>query len=339
VTSPATNGRKRRGKRKPGAIALGWATAALVAAFFAACGKAPQAPAALGSLIGSPVAYPSSAAYERQTDSLIVGSYGDGSLARVPLAQQRGLPRAPALPLDGRQNVLRVRLDDSHARLWVLASDAVYVYEMPSARLLVRIPIDAMGQHSSEHCLADMALDGAGNAFVSSAMQPQMMRVDARTFETTHRVLQPDVDRDKDFGLSALAFADGTLYAASAGIGRLWKLDYARGTAEHVDISEPIFGACALHAVPPAAGAAVAQPVLYVAGGFRDGIMRVDLPASTGPARVSAVNAKGTPVVPTDFAIVGRDLYIVSSRLAEHPDFQVDMAAPSHFSIVRVTAP
>jgi len=339
MTSPAAKRPKCRGLRNPAAIPLGWAAAVLIAAFFAACGKAPQTPSPVGSLIGSPVSYPSSAAYERQTDSLIVGSYGDGSLARVPLAQQRGLPRAPALPLDGRQNVLRVRLDDTHARLWVLASDAVYVYDTPTARLLARVPIDAMGQHSSEHCLADMALDGAGNAFVSSAMQPQVMRVDGRTFETTHRLLQPDVDSDKDFGLSALAFANGTLYAASAGIGRLWRLDYHRGTAQHVEISQPIFGACALHAFAPGSGARDAQRVLYVAGGFRDGIMRIDLPISNTPARVTAVNARGTPVVPTDFAVVGRELYIVSSRLAEHPDFQGDATSPARFSIVRITAP
>jgi hypothetical protein len=311
----------------------------MAAGFIAACGKAPQAAAPVGSLIGSPVSYPSSATYDPKTGSLIVGSYADGSLGRVPLGQQRGLSRAPALPLDGRQNVLRVRLDDSHARLWVLASDAVYVYDMPTSRLLVRISIDEMGQHSSEHCLADMALDGAGNAFVSSAMRPQVMRVDARTFETTRHLLQPDVDRDKDFGLSALAFANGTLYAASAGIGKLWKLDYARSTAQHVEISRPIFGACALHAITPSSGARDAQRVLYVAGGFRDGMMRIDLPTSNGPARVSAVNANGAPVVPTDFAIVGRDLYIVSSRLAEHPDFDGDAISPSRFSIVRVTAP
>jgi hypothetical protein len=328
--------RKRDTLRHAVAITL-WSAAVFMAGFLAGCGKAPQARAPLGSVIGSPVPFPTSAAYEPQTGSLIVGSYGDGSLARLPLAPGESRSRAPALPLDGRQNVLRVRVDNTHARLWVLATDAVYVYDTPSSRLLARIPIDEMGQHSSEHCLADMALDAAGNGFVSSALRPEVMRVDARTFETTRRVLQPDADRDKDFGLSALAFADGTLYAASAALGTLWKLDYARGSAQHVEISRPIFGACALHAL--GSGATNTRSALYVAGGFRAGMMRIDFANGAGPARVSAVNANGGPTVPTDFAIVGHELYIVSSRLIEHPDFASDGMSPSRFSIVRVTAP
>jgi hypothetical protein len=282
------------------------------------------------------VAYPSSAVYEPETGSLIVGGYGDGSLARVPLFPKKLHGHAPALPLDGRHNVLRVRLDDERARLWVLASDAVYVYDTPSSRLLARIAIDEIAQHSSEHCLADMALDAAGNAFVSSAMRPLLMRVDAQSLEASQHVLRPDVDNDKDFGLSALAFNDGTLYAASATIGRLWKLDYATGTAQHVEISEPIFGACALHT---AAHASRDVPALYVAGGFRAGMKRIELAASGIPYRVSRVSASGAPNVPTDFAIVGHELYIMSSRLAEHPDFDGEPTGPSHFSIVRLAAP
>ena len=314
-----------------------WIAAVAVAALVTACGKAPQAHAPLGSLIGSPVPYPSSAVYEPETGSLIVGSYGDGSLARLPVAQGPHA-HAPSLPLDGRQNVLRVRLDEPRARLWVLASDAVYIYHTASSRLLARIPIGDISQHSSEHCLADMALDRAGNAYISSAMRPLLMRVDAQSFEAAQHVLRPDVDSDKDFGLSALAFADGALYAASATIGRLWKVDYVNGTAQHVEISERIFGACALHATAPA-GHGNHDATLYVAGGFRAGMKRIDIESPTMPYHVSRLAGSGAPNVPTDFAIVGHELYIMSSRLAEHPDFDGEASGPSRFSIVRLAAP
>lgn len=337
MTWQRTKRRERRAVSAHGSRVTWRFAAVIIAALAAACGKAPQAHAPLGSSIGSPVPYPSSAVYESETGSLIVGSYGDGSLARIPVSQGAHA-HVPSLPLDGRQNVLRVRLDGPRARLWVLASDAVYVYHTPSSRLLARIPIGDISQHSSEHCLADMALDDAGNAYVSSAMRPLLMRVDARSFEAAQHVLRPDVDSDKDFGLSALAFADGALYAASATIGRLWKVDYVNGTAQHVEISEPIFGACALHAIAPA-GHGNHDAALYVAGGFRAGMKRIDIESPTTPHHVSRLDASGAPNVPTDFAIVGHDLYVMSSRLAEHPDFDGEASGPSRFSIVRLAAP
>src|SRR5690242_17515815 len=75
-----------------------WWFAALLPVLLAACGKAPQVHAPLASSIGSPVAYPISAAYDARTGSLIVGSYGDGSLARLPLAHVRADPSAAPLP-------------------------------------------------------------------------------------------------------------------------------------------------------------------------------------------------------------------------------------------------
>ena len=137
------------------------------------------------------------------------------------------------LPLDSRKHVLRIRLDAQRQRIWVLASDAVYVYDYVNSRRTHRIAIDALAQHSSDHCLPDMALDRFGNAFVSSATQTLLTRIDAESLELTQRELQLDSDQDKDFGFSALAFIgrNDTLYAASASTGALWRIDPAQNRA------------------------------------------------------------------------------------------------------------
>jgi sugar lactone lactonase YvrE len=341
--------------------------AAIVLALFAACGKAPQImpPAAPGidardsrgmdaqglrgidaqqsRAMDAQVSYPSSAVYDADSAALVVGSYADGSIRRVPVSHRLQAVSLPPLPQDGRHHVFRIRLDTARARIWVLASDAVYVYHSRTSKLLARIETNEISQHSNEHCLPDMAVDNEGNVFVSSAMQPRLMRIDGTTFEVAHRTLRPDAETDKDFGLSALAFAaDGaTLYAASATIGMVWKIDYAQGVASHIDISRRVFGACALRAeAPNAAGGEATHGALLVAGGFRGGVSRIDLSSSPAPCRVSTVNTKGAhAAVPTDFVDVDRRILIVSSRLSDHPDFDGNGSGVSRFSLVPIQAP
>lgn len=313
-------------------------TALVPVALLAACGGTPEAPAARPIAIDSRVAYPSSAAYDPAARSLVVGSYSDGTVRRVPLRDARPSSEPPSLPQDGRLNVFRVRVDAGRGRIWVLAADAVYVYDSSTSRLVQRIAVGEASQHSNEHCLPDLALDGSGNAFVSSALRPRLFRIDAGSFEVTERALRPDADADKDFGLSALAFgADGTtLYAASATIGALWKIDYAQAAASKIALSQPVFGACALQVTGRARDGAEG---LYVAGGFRGGIKRVDLDASSAPARVTALNVKGALAVPTDVVRADGRLLIVSSRLADHPDFDGPGTRLASFPILPMDTP
>ena len=315
---------------------------AMLAGFLSACGKAPVTAADERPGIDARVSYPSSAAYEAETRSLLVASYGDGSIRRAPLSAHLKTRDLPPLPQDGRSHVFRVRVDAARARLWVLASSAVYLYDLRTSGLLTRIPIDEISQHSSEHCLPDMAIDGGGNVFVSSAMQPRLMRIDVATFDVTDRMLRANAESGKDFGVSALAFAaDGaTLYGASATIGTLWKIDHERSTAEKIEISQPIHGACALQAAraEPSGRRGGAGESLYVAGGFRNGIKKIEL-SGLSPYRVVAVSAKGTLSVPTDLVATERGMLIVSSRLSDHPDFDGHGLRTASSSILPVYTP
>jgi len=57
----------------------------------------------------------------------------------------------------------------------------------------------------------------------------------------------PDSDRSKDFGFSALAWDanEKVLYAASAMMGTLWRIDLDAATATKISSSPRIRGECA----------------------------------------------------------------------------------------------
>lgn len=289
------------------------AAALLLCAVLFACRGVPEAPP-VGVDVRVP--YPSSAAYDTHTRELLVGSYSDGSVQRIAAVQRKVIS---TLPHDGRGKVLRIRIDEQSHRIWILASDALYLYDERTSQQLQRFAVEEFLQHSLAHCLPDMALDRSGAVLVSSAIRPELLRIDGRTLEMTRHDLQLDADHGKDFGFSALAFSEEheELYAASATTGTFWKIDTAIDRATKITLPEHLLGACALRATrSPEEGGLV----LYVAGGFRDGVKRIELPAA-GPARVRNMQMNARSIAPTDFVMMKRELLVVSSQLSDHPDF------------------
>src|SRR5687768_9288778 len=190
----------------------------------ALAGRGSHSPVA-SAPVDAGVPFPSSAAYDAQTNMLLVGSYTNGSIQRVSLSGRKASAAGFTLPQDGRDSVLRIRLDSERGRIWVLGSDRLYLYDSRDSRLVHEIAIDELSQHSSQHCLPDMAVDRSGAVFLSSAMQPVLWRVDPVSFEVDKRKVHVDADQTMDFGFSAVVFDDAeTMYAASATSGALWRV-------------------------------------------------------------------------------------------------------------------
>ena len=241
--------------RRRSALLLCTLLATFASVLTAGCKDVPPAArvvAAASAGFDAGVLYPTSAVYDPRANVLLIGSYADGSIQRVSAMEDAPRARLAGLPLDGRQHVLRIRIDATRHRIWVLSSDGLYLYDGESLKLTHRVATEALSQHSSEHCLPDMALDRSGNVYVSSAMEPRYMRVDAESLDVRQHVVQVDSEQGKDFGFSAMRFAgeDDTLYAASATIGTLWKIDPRKNHATKIALTQPIWGACALHAAP-----------------------------------------------------------------------------------------
>jgi hypothetical protein len=98
---------------------------------------------------------------------------------RVHPHQGSGSPQFVARLADPtRKNVLRLTTDSRHRRLWVVDRRAVHAYDLDRLALLRRIDAPS-GPHYER--FADLALDGAGNAFLLARGGSRIYRIDGKS--------------------------------------------------------------------------------------------------------------------------------------------------------------
>ena len=188
------------------------------------------------------------------------------TMGQVPASQAEGLHAA----------AVRVRIDSPRARRWELGWGAASVYDVGSGRLVRRIPLTGASLSVARGtCRPDLVVSRSGAVIVSSNAEPVLWRIDPASFEVRRYDIALDSDRTKDFGFSALAWDadERTLYAASAVMGTLWRIDLDAATASRIELTAPIRGACALAAPESAAG----TQTLIVATGVDASLWRVSL--------------------------------------------------------------
>lgn len=185
---------------------------------------------------------------------------------------------------------LRIQVDARRSRAWVLNNDAVYLYDVPTGRLIRRIELpdwSFVGEVYS--CAPDLALAPSGAALVTSNVMPVIWEINPDNMTVRQHKLSPDADNDKDVGFTGLAFGQGgrDLFGVSSLLGSAWRIDLAAGKAHKLRLSEPIRGACGLtvlHGETPKGGDGA--PVLCVAGAKTS--RRVELTPDMSAGRTSA---------------------------------------------------
>ena len=180
------------------------------------------------------------------------------------------LVRAEAPRWEETLPALRVQVDARRNRIWVLNSDAVYLYDIPTRRLIKRIELpDWLFVREVYSCAPDLTLAPSGAALVTSNVLPTIWEVDPQSLAARQHRLSLDADNDKDVGFTGLAFGRGgrDLFGVSSLLGSAWRIDLGARKAHKVRLSEPIHGACGLvvldREVPKAGDAA---SVLCIAG-------------------------------------------------------------------------
>jgi len=144
---------------------------------------------------------------------------------------------------------LRIQVDARRNRVWVLNHDAIYLYDIPTRRLIKRIELpdwSFVGEVYS--CAPDLALAPSGAALVTSNVAPTIWEIDPQTLAPRQHRLSLDADNDKDVGFTGLAFGPGgrDLFGVSSSLGSAWRIDLGAGKAHKVRLSAPIHGACGL---------------------------------------------------------------------------------------------
>jgi len=163
------------------------------------------------------------------------------------LASPQALAQASASQ-EGLHAVVRAKSDMAHGLRWDLGWGAVLAYEEASGRFIRRISLaDASFSGARGACRPGLLLSRSGAVIVSSNIEPVLWRIDPATFEVRRYDIVPDSDRSKDFGFSALAWDanEKVLYAASAMMGTLWRIDLDAATATKISSSPRIRGECA----------------------------------------------------------------------------------------------
>ena len=209
---------------------------------------------------------------------LLVTGAGTPAIARddLPLWEQ-------ALP------ALRIQIDAPRLRAWVLNNDAVYLYDIPTGRLIKRIELpdwSFVGEVYS--CAPDLTLAPSGAALVTSNVVPILWEIHPESMVVRQHKLSLDADNDKDVGFTGLAFGQGgrDLFGVSSLLGSAWRIDLAAGKAHKLRLSEPIRGACGLivlHGETSKGGDGA--PVLCVAG--EKNSRRVELTPDMSAGRTS----------------------------------------------------
>jgi hypothetical protein len=165
-----------------------------------------------------------------------------------------GAPRNEAA-YESRQPILpnaRYRIDPERNRIWLLAREGVFVYDLSRPeRASVPLP-DWVWVEAPYSCPPDLALGPQGEALITSNVLPTLWRVDPASLAVTVHPLRLDADTGKDVGFSALAYSaqHGAFVAASYAHGSLWRIDPLLERAQKIPLSAPVRDACGVAVRP-----------------------------------------------------------------------------------------
>jgi hypothetical protein len=134
------------------------------------------------------------------------------------------------------RDVLRMRTDAAHNRLWVLTIENVHVYDTATRMLLRRVRLPEWSVADFDYALPpDIALDHRGTAFISNNVEPRLLEVDPSTFQTKEHQLRLTSRKQWETGFGSLQFArDGTLLAVSTTGGAVFRIDLRNGNAQEI---------------------------------------------------------------------------------------------------------
>ena len=141
---------------------------------------------------------------------------------------------------------LRTVRDAARNRVWVLDSEAVYLYEGTQKK---RFELPGSVQAREPYiCAPDLAIDAQGAVVVTSNVMPVVWRIEPVTAQVTKHELTLDADTDKDVGFTGLAYApdQGVFFGVSATYGSLWRIDPLLRRAQKIQSSAPLNHACGL---------------------------------------------------------------------------------------------
>ncbi len=205
-------------------------------------------------VISKSALYPESIEYNPQTDKFLVGSFREGAVYEVDMdGEARRIVHDEHLI-----SALGTRIDRAHNRLFVVTADleasvrqslggskslaGVGIFDLTSGELLHFINLGVL-YPDNEHLANDVAIDPAGNAYVTDSFSPVIYKIDPQGHPSIF--LESEAFIGKGINLNGIVYhPDGYLLVAKKSEGILFKIPLS--APEHftkVELSDTLIGA------------------------------------------------------------------------------------------------
>lgn len=186
--------------------------------------------------------FPEGIAYDARTKTYYVGSAADGAIQIITNGAASAFQPAGT---DGRVKALGINVDADRDRLFIAAADTVYIYKISTNTLLRKLALkDLVAVEKS--ALNDLAIDGAGNAYVTDSFNPHVLRIDGVTLDMT---VFADVSaipygnqNEMPYNLNGIVLTRDhkALILVKTNDGTLWRLDLKNKKVREIALSEPV---------------------------------------------------------------------------------------------------
>lgn len=189
------------------------------------------------------VNYPASIAYWPQRNMILVGGYQGSMVEAISMTDQSRKTLSLGEKADGR--IIRLKVDGSHALLWILNTNSIQVYDLLSNKILLNSNSNKL--FGNTEVLTDIALDSRGNAYIIGSDTRKIIRIQQNGF-VVNAITATRVEDDAKHGqvrmsgFNALAISpdDNCLIASGLGAGSLWKISLIGGVMRPIKLSESI---------------------------------------------------------------------------------------------------
>ena len=264
--------------------------------------------------------YPEGIAWSPAQKVFFVSSVHTGVVGKVTpdgrytvFIQDEKIISSVGLQFDARRNLLWVAIGDvgastrsSPATQGKLA--ALAAYDATTGERRAYHDLGSLVEGGGGHFANDMALDAAGNVYVTDSFAPVVYRIDTRGVATVFA--RDDVFKGEGFNLNGIVYhPDGYLLVGKYNSGEIFRISTTKnaGAVHRVKLSAPIAGADGMVLRSRDRISVVqnlgADQVLDVVS--KDGWQS----ASLLPAGKSAQS------FPTSGVLVGKDLYVLNAQL------------------------
>jgi hypothetical protein len=291
-----------------------------------ACARGPAVRFEQGAralTVKRPALYPETIAHNPRTDKFLLGSFREGAIYQV---EQDG--SVARLVDDPRLcSVLGIAVDSARGRLWALSSDlgaslkpspggakslaAVAVYDLTRGKPLYYV--DLAGLAEGPHLANGIALDAAGNAYVTDSFAPAVYKVDAQGRASLF-VSSPQFAGEGISLNGVVVHPDGYLLLIKKSDGALFKVPLADPARfSRVRVEKPLVGGDGLTLIGTNELIVIANQTPELAANAAYALASED---DWQSAKLRSVQKLGD-VYPTTAVLRGDTVYVVASKLNE----------------------